>query len=63
MFHPSSRNKVVLRVHVVVEYDGPSLSDTASFVESAAGEDAWDEGQYSSQRGYGYGEGESSTLR
>lgn len=59
MFHPSSRNKVVLRVHVVVEYDGPSLSDTASFVESAAGEDAWDEGQYSSQRGYGYGEGES----
>jgi hypothetical protein len=42
----------VLRVHVVVEYDGPSLSDTASFVESAVGGEAWDEGSYSSEGGY-----------
>lgn len=62
MFHPSSRNKVVLRVHVVVEYDGPSLSDTASFVESAADEDTWDQGQYSSQSGYGEGESEYSSA-
>jgi hypothetical protein len=54
MFHPSSKNKIVLRVHVVVEYDGPSLSDTASFVESYTGYNGgdWDEGAYSSEGGY-----------
>lgn len=54
VFHPSSKNKIVLRVHVVVEYDGPSLSDTASFVESNTGYNGgdWDEGAYSSEGGY-----------
>ncbi|KAJ9106256.1 hypothetical protein QFC21_001401 [Naganishia friedmannii] len=36
VFQPSTRNKIILRVHVVVEYDGPSLSDTASIMESVS---------------------------
>ncbi|GHJ88425.1 hypothetical protein NliqN6_4827 [Naganishia liquefaciens] len=62
VFHPSSRNKVVLRVHVVVEYDGPSLSDTASFIESATDEELWDEGQYTSQSGYNESDSDYSSA-
>ncbi|KAJ9109887.1 hypothetical protein QFC19_001867 [Naganishia cerealis] len=54
IFQPSSRNKIVLRVHVVVEYDGPSLSDTASIVESSSefSRDAWGQGEASSEIAY-----------
>ncbi|KAJ9124266.1 hypothetical protein QFC22_001065 [Naganishia vaughanmartiniae] len=54
VFQPSSRNKIILRVHVVVEYDGPSLSDTASIMESASESSAgaWAQEESSSENTY-----------
>lgn len=54
VFQPSSRNKIILRVHVVVEYDGPSLSDTASIMESISESSAgtWAQEEASSENAY-----------
>lgn len=54
VFQPSNRNKIILRVHVVVEYDGPSLSDTASIMESVSESSAgaWAQEGASSENAY-----------